>query len=88
MRNVGEIIYSPIEGESEEQYEARVEEADKIFKNALGNQAGLDLLRLLSGASPPIAPRFLSGGTDTEAAFLDGEKHLIGLLISKSGHNT
>lgn len=84
--NIGEKLFAPREGERPDAYKAREAETMQIFRDALGTVEGQRLLNLLSSVSPPFAPRF-SGKMDShQAAFLDGEKHLLGLLIVHSGN--
>lgn len=80
MTNIGRTLFAPSPGESPEAAHSRIESNRKTFRAALDTPSGRDLVRLLYSASHPLAPRFLSGETSEEAAFLDGERHLIGLL--------
>lgn len=80
MSNIGETLFGPLTGEPPEATEARAEANKQVFERALNNQAGRELLRLLYSVSHPMAPRFGHGRTPEEAAFLDGERSLIGLL--------
>jgi len=77
--NVGEIIFAPREGETQQQTEDRQKEAKAIFQAALNNAEGKALLSLLIEASNPMGPRFMDDSPE-QAAFRDGEKSLIGLL--------
>lgn len=80
MRNIGEIIFDPQPKESEEDYAKRVAIIAGKLKTVFNNPAGLEVLDILTTASNPLAPRFGGGRTAEEAAFLDGERSLIGWL--------
>ena len=81
MRNVGEIIFEPRPKESQEEYDKRVGLIAQKLKTVFNNPAGLEVLNILVDASNPFAPRFGDSRTAEEAAFLDGERHIIGWLI-------
>lgn len=88
MKNLGELLFAPKPGESPEVAAVRIDRNGQIFKAALNNQAGLELLRLLYAESHPMAPRFGGGRTTEDAAFLDGERSLIGLMWLNGTHET
>lgn len=81
MRNVGEIIFEPRSSESKAEYDERVRLTSQKFKTVFDNPAGREVLNILVEASNPFAPRFGNNRTPEQAAFLDGERHLIGWLI-------
>lgn len=85
MKNIGEKIFGRRAGETEIIYDQRIEETKRIFSDALGTMEGQRLLNLLTHYSPPFGPRFLSQADSHHAAFLDGEKHLLGLLVVHGG---
>jgi hypothetical protein len=80
MKNIGTTLFAPHPGERPETAKARIDSNRRVFREALDTPAGRALVRLLYSASHPLAPRFLAGETAEQAAFLDGERHLIGLL--------
>jgi hypothetical protein len=84
--NIGEKIFARRPTESEQAYQERVKETKQVFTNALNCDEGRQLLELLCFHSPPFAPRFTSGADPHQAAFLDGEKHLLGLLVIHGGY--
>jgi hypothetical protein len=78
--NIGEKLFSRRPGENEDVAAKRIKRNKRIFRDALDNTAGHELLRLLYSVSHPLAPRFTSDAKPEQAAFLDGEKHTIGIL--------
>lgn len=78
--NIGEKLFSKHPGENDDAAAKRINRNKRVFREALDNTAGHELLRLLYSMSHPLAPRFSTGATPEQAAFLDGEKHLIGQL--------
>lgn len=80
--NIGERLFSPVPvgGETPEQAAKRAEQNAALVRAVFGTPEGGRLLRLLYSVSHPLAPRFAPGRSSEEAAFLDGERHLIGLL--------
>ena len=80
MRNVGEIIFDVLPDESQEEYEKRCAIIAGKLKTVFNNPAGLEVLDILINASHPLRPRFGNNRTPEEAAFLDGERSLIGWL--------
>ena len=80
MKNVGEIIFEQIPGEPDDAYSQRCDATKRKLEAVFNNPAGIEVLRLLYAASHPLAPRFTGGRTSEEAAFLDGERSLIGFL--------
>lgn len=80
--NIGERLFSPVPigRETPEQAAKRAEENAALCRSVFGTVEGGKLLRLLYSVSHPLAPRFAPGRSAEEAAFLDGERHLIGLL--------
>lgn len=80
--NIGEKLFSPKprNGETKEQGIDRAKRMGELCRRVLDNPDGHTLIRALYAASNPLAPRFSPGRTPEDAAFLDGERHLIGLL--------
>lgn len=87
MKNLAEKIFARRDGESLLDCEERCEETRKLFRRVLGTADGKELLRILSEASSPFGPRYHGDFDPNKAAFSDGEKHVIGLLIVESGHD-
>lgn len=88
--NLGEKLFSavPRNGETKEQAATRAKETGALFRRVFDNPDGKKLLRLLYSNSHPLAPRFAPGRSAEEAAFLDGERHLIGLLWANGTSET
>lgn len=82
--NIGELIFERRQGESEQQHEARCAENKAIISEALANPKGLRLLEMLKRHKDPMAPRFYQGRRPEDAAFDDGEKSVIGFLITNA----
>jgi len=89
MINLGEKLFSaepraldvnPPRRETAAEAEARVKQTQKLFRRVFDNADGKKLLKMLYTHSHPLAPRFGAGRSAEEAAFLDGERALIGLL--------
>jgi hypothetical protein len=80
MKNVGEIIFEQRPGEADADHAQRCDGIKRQFEAVFNNEAGIEVLRMLYAASHPLAPRFAAGRSSEEAAFLDGERSLIGFL--------
>jgi len=85
MRNIGEKLFGPRDGEPVEVHDKRTKELSKLIKNTFDTVEGRKLMKELVKASPPLEPRFGKDRSPEEAAFLDGEKHFLGLLLIHSG---
>ncbi len=87
--NLGEKLFSaeprgldttPPRKETDAEAKARVNETRLLFRKVFDNPDGKKLLKVLYSHSHPLAPRFVPGQSAEMAAFLDGERHFIGLL--------
>lgn len=82
--SLGEILFDPtlkLPGESDAQAKLRVENNKQTFREVLNTTQGKAMLQLLAGASPPYGPRFTGDYNTAQAAFKDGEKSVIALMI-------
>ena len=80
--NLGQKLFSPEprKGETPEQALLRVKETGELFRRVFDNPDGRRLVKLLYSHSHPLRPRFEPGLSTEQAAFLDGERSLIGLI--------
>lgn len=81
MSSLSKSIFSRRSNESEGEYQDRVADDERTFRNALSGEAGHRLVHLLLSHVNPTHPRFGNGRTVEEAAFRDGQCDIIATLM-------
>lgn len=84
MKNLGQKLFEPLPGETPEAHKVRTDRTRALFRDVFGTQSGVELLKALALASPPFEPRFSGDFNPMQAAFTDGEKSVVALLVANS----
>ena len=75
------LIFAKREGETDEAFKLRHDKAERVFRAALANKAGHELIQLIINHRNPTHARFGNGRNSETAAFIDGQSDVISTLM-------